>query len=215
MQLPYGFADDNSSHIIRDLSKDKLTQSAHYLAFNTGLREQTRREPLRVTYQLRGLDTLTDGKLPLHMIKTEFERFLFKNVPCQRGLNTLPLISRPHLLPIPFPRGFFTSEGRFRLSEKGLTQTIPSDKSKMPPLEFLNSLPSLTRTCNDSRYLPHVEQALECLKTLKPAVRAQLSKDYALEDDEIRSEVRERLENLSEGLRMLEGEEDDEEEGGH
>jgi len=83
----------------------------------------------------------------------------------------------------------------------------------MPPLEFLGSMPSLTRTCNDSRYLPHVESSLKCIKTLKPSVRVQLSKDYALEDDEIRSEIREKLERLYEGLRMLEGDEEDDEGG--
>jgi hypothetical protein len=43
-------------------------------------------------------------------VKEEFERFLFKNVtPCERGTVTLPLISRPNLLPIPFPRGMYLS----------------------------------------------------------------------------------------------------------
>ena len=45
-------------------------------------------------------------------------------------------------------------------------------------------------------------------------VRAQLTKDYALEDDELRHEVRERLERLCEGLRMLEEGDDDENEDG-
>ena len=43
---------------------------------------------------------------------------------------------------------------------------------------------------------------------MKPALRAQLSKDYMLEDDEIRGDVREKLSHLYEGLRMLETAED-------
>ena len=40
-------------------------------------------------------------------------------------------------------------------------------------------------------------------------MRAQLHKDYLLEDDELRVEVRERLERLEEGVRGLEGQEDE------
>ena len=40
---------------------------------------------------------------------------------------------------------------------------------------------------------------------MKPAVRAQLSKDYMLEEDEIRGDVREKVTRLCEGIRMLEG----------
>lgn len=43
---------------------------------------------------------------------------------------------------------------------------------------------------------------------LKPSVRQQLSKDYLLEDDEIRGDVREKLTRLLEGVRMLETGED-------
>ena len=54
-----------------------------------------------------------------------------------------------------------------------------------------------------------VGASLETLKCLKPSTRAQLHKDYMLEEDELRVEVRERLERLYEGLRGLEGEEAD------
>ena len=40
---------------------------------------------------------------------------------------------------------------------------------------------------------------------MKPAVRAQLSKDYMLEEDEIKGDVREKVTRLCEGIRMLEG----------
>ena len=174
MQLPYHFLDNNEAHLIKDLDDQKLTQSKYYLNFNSDLKEQNKRHPLRMTYTLRGLDTLVGNNgLPLHQVKTEFERYLYNHVPCQRGLVTMPLISRPHLLPIPFPRAFFTSDNIFRLSERGLYQAMPENKDAvMPPLEFLNSLPSLTRTCYDSQYLPNVEKALNNLKTVKPAVRA-------------------------------------------
>ena len=119
------------------------------------------------------------------------------------------MISKPHLLPIPFPRGMYVSE-RFRLSASGLSQVMPSVKDGVRPnLEFLGTMPSLMRTSYDAQYLPHISQALHCLKTLKPSVRAQLLKDYLLEDDEIRVEVRERLERLEEGVRGLETQEDE------
>jgi hypothetical protein len=81
-----------------------------------------------------------------------------------------------------------------------------------PPLEFLGTLPSLLRTSYDSQYLPTIDHALQTLKTLKPQTRAQLHKDYILEEEELRTEVRERLERLYEGVRGLEGEEEDEDE---
>jgi hypothetical protein len=74
-------------------------------------------------------------------------------------------------------------------------------------------MPSLMRSSYDSRYLPTVEAAMQAVRGIRPAVRAQLSKDYAVEDDDIRMEVRERLEGLTEGLRMLDGDEDDSQEG--
>ena len=70
-------------------------------------------------------------------------------------------------------------------------------------------MPSLLRTSYDSAYLPSIALALSTLKTLKPATRAQLQKDYLVEDDEIRLEVRERVERLHEGVRGLEGQEDE------
>jgi len=51
---------------------------------------------------------------------------------------------------------------------------------------------------------------LQTLKTLKPQTRAQIHKDYVMEEEELRTEVRERLERLYEGVRGLEGEEEDE-----
>ena len=74
-------------------------------------------------------------------------------------------------------------------------------------------MPSLLRTNYDSRYQLHVQSAVEAITTMKPAMRAQLSKDYMLEDDEIRGDVREKLSRLYEGIRMLETEEDSEEDG--
>ena len=51
---------------------------------------------------------------------------------------------------------------------------------------------------------------MQTLKTLKPQTRAQIHKDYVMEEEELRTEVRERLERLNEGVRGLEGEEEDE-----
>ena len=51
---------------------------------------------------------------------------------------------------------------------------------------------------------------MQTLKTLKPQTRAQIHKDYVMEEEELRTEVRERLERLYEGVRGLEGEEEDE-----
>lgn len=48
---------------------------------------------------------------------------------------------------------------------------------------------------------------------MRPQVKAQLYKDYAMEDDELRGNCRERLERMCEGLRMLDGEEESDEEG--
>lgn len=73
-------------------------------------------------------------------------------------------------------------------------------------------MPSLLRTSFDSRYLPVLERSLNDLKQLKPAVRAQLSKDYMIEEEELRGEVRERVDRLCEGVRALEGEEPEEDE---
>ena len=52
---------------------------------------------------------------------------------------------------------------------------------------------------------------MQTLKTLKPQTRAQIHKDYVMEEEELRTEVRERLERLYEGVRGLEGEEEDDE----
>ena len=137
--------------------------------------------------------------------------YLFKKLPgSERGTVTLPLIEKPHLLPIPFPRGMFVSE-HFRLSATGLRQTLPTTtQGATPPLEFLGTLPTLLRTSYDSQYLPTIDAALQTLKTLKPQTRAQIHKDYVMEEEELRTEVRERLERLYEGVRGLEGEEEDE-----
>ena len=74
----------------------------------------------------------------------------------------------------------------------------------LPPPDFLGSLPSLLRSNYDSRYQPHISAAVNAIVQLKPSVRQQLSKDYLLEDDEIRGDVREKLTRLLEGVRMLE-----------
>jgi hypothetical protein len=64
--------------------------------------------------------------LSIRQVKDEFEMYLFKKLPgSERGTVTLPLIEKPHLLPIPFPRGMFVSE-HFRLSATGLRQTLPT-----------------------------------------------------------------------------------------
>ncbi len=102
-----------------------------------------------------------------------------------------------------------------RLSERGLYSHYAQNTKGLPPIhDFLGSLPSLLRTNYDSRYQPHVQRAVEAITTMKPAMRAQLSKDYMLEDDEIRGDVREKLSRLYEGIRMLETEEDSEEDDG-
>ena len=102
---------------------------------------------------------------------------------------------------------------QFRVSASGLKQSLPTVKDgKSPPLEFLGTMPSLMRTSYDSQYLPTIAASLETLKSLKPSTRAQLHKDYMLEEDELRVEVRERLERLHEGVRGLEGEEASDEE---
>ena len=57
--------------------------------------------------------------------------------------------------------------------------------------------------------------AVRAVTEMRPQVRVQISKDYMLEDEEIRGEVRERLERMHEGVRMLESgdsDSDDEEE---
>jgi hypothetical protein len=128
---------------------------------------------------------------------------------------TLPFIESSNLLPIPFPRSFYHwDDNTFRLSERGLYSEYALNTKGLPPsTDFLGSMPSLLRTNYDSRYKPHVQRAVEAITTMKPAMRAQLSKDYMLEDDEIRGDVREKLSRLYEGIRMLETEEDSDEDG--
>ena len=64
--------------------------------------------------------------LGIRQVKDDFERYLFKNLPgSERGTVILPLIEKPHLLPIPFPRGMYVSE-HFRLSATGLRQILPT-----------------------------------------------------------------------------------------
>ncbi len=128
---------------------------------------------------------------------------------------TLPFIESSNLLPIPFPRSFYQWEDNTkRLSERGLYSEFDLNTKGLPAThDFLGSMPSLLRTNYDSRYQPHVQSAVEAITTMKPAMRVQLSKDYMLEDDEIRGDVREKLSRLYEGIRMLETEEDSEEDG--
>ena len=100
-----------------------------------------------------------------------------------------------------------------RLSERGLYSEYPKNTKGLPTPDFLGSMPSLLRTNYDSRYQPLVQKAVDAITTMKPALRAQLSKDYMLEDDEIRGDVREKLSRLYEGIRMLETEEESDDEG--
>lgn len=95
----------------------------------------------------------------------------------------------------------------------GKAMQVPSlAKPKLEP-QFLSTLPSLIKTSYDSRYLPTVNKALNEIRTISPAIKCQLAKDYAVEEDEIRLEVREKLERLSEGLRMLDGDEESDDDG--
>jgi hypothetical protein len=171
------------------------------------------RPPLRQTFTLRGTSSLIDHqKFGVSQVKSELERFFFRASPSQRGTLTMPLIEKPHLLPIPYPREVLVHKDKdtYRFSERGLVQRV--DPKRVP--EFLSSMPSLMRTCYDSQYLPQLERALNAVRNLKPQLKAQLGKDYAMEEDELRGEVREKLERMCEGLRMLEGDEDDSNEGG-
>lgn len=118
MHLPYPFKDNDSAHFLKDLEAEHFTKSnEHAVNFNQTLKTP-KRPPIRLTYTMRGYDTLLTPMMlsQQRYVTTELERFLFKHMPCQRGLLTLPVISRPHLLPIPYPRDFFSA----KLSEKGL-----------------------------------------------------------------------------------------------
>lgn len=108
MQAPYPFKEDG--HFLRDMKGETLLNQENYITFNDNLREIKRRS-IRQSYSVRGTDSLIDTKsMSLRMAKEEFERFLYKNLPgCERGTVTLPLIERPHLLPIPYPRALYTS----------------------------------------------------------------------------------------------------------
>ena len=186
---------------------ERFTEDKNYISFNSDLK-QLKRKPIRQTYTVRGMDVMLPEGVSIRQAQEEFERFLFKNTQgCERGLITLPFIQDSNLLPIPFPRSFYSWEDSSkRLSHSGLFSTYDlKSNPKLPPQDFLGSMPSLLRTNYDSRYLPHVGKALDAVKTVKASVRAQLSKDYMLEEDEIRGDVKEKLSRMYEGIRGLEG----------
>jgi hypothetical protein len=91
MQLPYAFPDNNDANFIKELDPERLQNAQNYIQFNEGLKTSLR-PSLRTTYTMRGLNTLVPPTIPLHHVKSEFERFLFKSVPSQRGTVCLPLI---------------------------------------------------------------------------------------------------------------------------
>jgi hypothetical protein len=117
MQVPYPFKDDNSANFLKDLTAERFTDDRCYISMNSGLKVPKRRA-IRQTYTVRGMDVMLPQGVSIRQAQEEFERYLFKHTQgCERGMLTLPFIEQSNLLPIPFPRSFYSWEDNsYRLS---------------------------------------------------------------------------------------------------